>query len=578
MSLDPAASPWPGVIASVAVCLWIAVIGALLAFAVFRDRPRLVWPFYAPAVGIVVVLLVTNLSAYLIPGAPAAWFGLVVPSALGVVVVWRGGGLRRLPRSSKMTLLAMAATAVGVFALAYANWTHGFLWDGAWHYAVAQRLARGEFPPVTPFGVDAGIGYHYGGDLLAASLINVARAFPWTAIDALSSLLTVGLVLAVAGFAYDVGAPLPLALGIGAAVGLFDGGVFFGYRSGYLEGLAFLESPAAPPQTFVWTRWLQRPVSVGSVVLIAAALHAGAARPMAAMLAAAAGVLALGDTSVMIFASAALVLVGVARLFQLRGRDRLVFGGALLVSALLVALAGGPVSDAIFNRGGTAGMVRMAWQPHVDHFLPIQHAGSALVRVGIIPLIAIGALAAAWRRNWALAFLAAAGAFGLLEAQLLQSQIALHDRRIIWLAQAVAVIGALAGLAVLVGTLRGRGRRRLASAVVGLLILLPSGLPRAVSGTHLALKDLQVVEPAADDSGHHYRDRLAFGQQLEANWELYAWLQRFLPDDARLLAPKAHLSASVAGIASPISHREHQMFIGTHTTWVYEDALRFPAS
>ena len=69
MSLDPAASPWPGVIASVAVCLWIAAIGALLAYAVFRDRPRLVWPFYAPIVGVAVVLVVTNLSAYVMPGA-----------------------------------------------------------------------------------------------------------------------------------------------------------------------------------------------------------------------------------------------------------------------------------------------------------------------------------------------------------------------------------------------------------------------------------------------------------------------------------------------------------------------------
>jgi len=35
VSLDPAASHWPGVIASGAVCLWIAAIGALIAYAVF---------------------------------------------------------------------------------------------------------------------------------------------------------------------------------------------------------------------------------------------------------------------------------------------------------------------------------------------------------------------------------------------------------------------------------------------------------------------------------------------------------------------------------------------------------------
>ncbi len=107
MSLDPAASPWPGVIASVAVCLWIAAIGALLAYAVFRDRPRLVWPFYAPIVGVAVVLLVTNLAAYVAPGAPAAWLGLIVPSVLGVVVVRRGSAPGTRPRGSKIALLAV---------------------------------------------------------------------------------------------------------------------------------------------------------------------------------------------------------------------------------------------------------------------------------------------------------------------------------------------------------------------------------------------------------------------------------------------------------------------------------------
>ena len=145
MSLDPAASPWPGVVASVAVCLWIAAIGAPLAHAVFRHRPRLVWPYYAPIVGVAVVLLVTNLAAYVIPGAPAAWFGLLVPSALGAIVAWRGAALRPLPPRSRIALLVIALVAVGVFVLAYANRTHMFLWDDTWHFGLAQRLARGAF-------------------------------------------------------------------------------------------------------------------------------------------------------------------------------------------------------------------------------------------------------------------------------------------------------------------------------------------------------------------------------------------------------------------------------------------------
>ena len=575
MSLDPAASPWPGVVASVAVCLWIAAIGALLARAVFRDRPRLVWPFYAPIVGVAVVLLVTNLAAYVVPGAPAAWVGLISSSALAVVAARRRGALRPWPRGSRITLLAMALAAVGVFALAYANQTHRFLSDDNWHYALALRLARGEFPPVTPYGVDAGIGYHYGGDLLAASIVNVAGVLPWTAFDALGSFLIVGLVLAVAGFAYDVGAPLPLALGLGAVVGFVDGRVLFGYPAGFVEGLAVPEAPASTRRAFVWAGQLHRPLAVGFVVLVAAALQAGARRRQAALLAAGAGVFALGDASVTIFACAALALVGVIRFVHLRGRERFVLAVALVASALLVALAGGPVSDAVFGRGGTVGLVSVAWGSVPGELLTFQRAGQALVSIGMIPLIAIGAIASYRRRSWGLGFLAAAGAFGLLEAELLQSQFEWHDQRILWLAQAVAMIGALSGVGALVGALRGAGHRRLATLAVGLLVFLPTGLPRAVSGTHLALLEIEVADPLADDSGHHYRDRTTFGEYLEANWEFYAWLQRSLPTEARLLTPHPNVSASAAGIASPTSHRAYQMFIDNYNTWVYDDALRF---
>ena len=576
MSLDPAASPWPGVIASVAICLWIAVIGALLAYAVFRDRPRLVWPFYAPIVGVAVVLLVTNLSAYVIPGAPSAWFGLIAPSVLGIVAARRSGALRLLPPGSRTVLLVMGLLAAGVFALAYTNRLHVDTPDTSWHYALAHRLSRGEFPPVTPYGVDAGIGYHYGADLLAATIVSATGALPWSAFDALSSFLIVGLVLGVAGFAYDVGAPLALAVGFGAAAGLFDGGVLLGYRTGFFEGLALLDSPHSSESAFVWTALLQRPIAVGSVVLVAAALHAGVARRHVGVLVAAAGVLALGDASVMIFASAALALVGAARFFRLHGRERLLFAGALVTIGLLVALAGGPVSDAILNRGGTADTVRMAWEPNTDHFLPFQLAGPALVRVGVISLVAIGAIAAFRRQSWGLGFLAAAGAFGLLEAALLQSRFDWHDARIIWLAQAVAMIGALAGLGALIGTLRGKRRRLVAALTVGLLVVLPTALPHAVAGVHLALSDLKLADPAADDSGHHYRDRTALGRELGEGWKFYAWLSEALPTEARLLTPRPHTSAVAAGAATPISHRDHQMFIfGGYSTWVYEDALRF---
>ncbi len=319
MSLDPAASPWPGVVASVAVCLWIAVIGGPIAYAVFQHRPRLVWPYYAPIVGVVAVLLTTNLAAYVAPGAPVAWFGLVLPSILGGTIVWRAGALRQGSRRLAISVGTLFLVAIGVYVLVFATRMHGTGDAPGWHYALVSRLARGAFPPVTPYGVDAGVGYHYGPDMLAASIVSTTGALAWTALDALAALLVVALVFAAAGLAFDVGAPLPLALGVGATVGLFDGGGYLGYRTGYLEDLTFLNLSPRSQLPILWSGLLQRPLAIGCVVLVAATLHAGTSGRQALMLAAAAGVLALGDASVMIFASSALALVGVARLVRVRG-------------------------------------------------------------------------------------------------------------------------------------------------------------------------------------------------------------------------------------------------------------------
>ena len=249
----------------------------------------------------------------------------------------------------------------------------------------------------------------------------------------------------------------------------------------------------------------------------------------------------------------------------------------------------------------------------MHHFLPFQQAEPALVRVGVIPLVAIGAFAAFRRRSWGLGFLAAAGAFGLLESELLQSQFAWHDRRIYWLALAVATIGALVGVAWERSSARcgeqaaGAWQRRRLVCWSCCRPAYPGQGHLPVAGAHVALRDLEVVDPAADASGHRVPARGSsslwsrprsclrayFGELLEANWEFYAWLHaavsralgRSTTDRARLrAAPRAAaltsfehapVSASAAGVASPTSHRDYQMFLFGYTTWVYEDALRF---
>ena len=586
MNLDPAVSPWTGVVSSALVCLWMAAIGAPLAQAVFAHRPRPVWPYYAPVVGIVTVLLTTNLAAYLAPGAGSAWTGLLAPSMLSAAVAWRNGAIRGASRRTVLGLLVLVTASVGLFVFALANRTHVWFVDESWHFALAQRMAKGEFPPVTPYGVDAGIGYHYGADLLAASVLSLAGAPVWTVYYVLLSFLTVALILAAVGFARDIGAPLPLAVGTGATLGFFAGPFHIGLPpyvdapegatglAGFLSGLAPTES--AHPKARLAFDWVEQPqwsLAAAFAILVAAALQAGVGRRQAAALAAGAGVFALAEAAMLVFSGAALGVVGAVRLVRLRGRGRLALAVALAAAGLLIVLAGGPISDAVLGRGGTTGMVRLEFDPKAEDLAPFGLAGPALIQVGIIPLTAIGAFAAYRRRSWGLAYLTLAGVLGLAEAELLRSVRPANDQRILWLATAVAMFAALAGMSALAGGLTGR-RQGLAILTLGVFALLPTIVPRAISGTQLAFGGINVGYPAGTQPVDRFAVRTQFGPILEANWNVYEWLARSLPTEARVLSTQPAAIASLAGIASPTSGRQLQS-LAQYATPVYEDALRF---
>lgn len=561
----------------------MAAIGAPLAQAAFAHRPRSLWPCYAPILGVVAVLLATNLAAYVAPGAASAWIGLVAPSAISAAVAWRSGAIRRPSTRFALGLLVLAASSAGLFVFALANRTHVWFVDESWHFALAQRMARGEFPPVTPYGVDAGIGYHYGADLLAASVLSTTNAPVWTTYYVLLSFLTVALMLVAVGFARDIGAPLPLAVGTGAALGFFAGSFRVGLPpyvetpgggGGIWAGLAPAES--AHPATRLAFDWVEQPqwsLAIAVVILVAATLEAALARRQAAILAAAAGVSALAEAAVLVFSGAALGLVGVARFVRPPAYGRFWLAAALAVAALLIALAGGPISDAVLGRGGTTGMVRLEFDPQAEDLALLERAGPALIRVGIIPLAAIGGFAAIRRRSWGLAFLTLAGLFGLAEAEFLRSVRPANDQRILWLATAVAMFAALVGTGALISGLPGK-RRGLVVLAIGLFALLPTIVPRAISGAQVARGGLNVEHPAGAKSVDRFAVRTQFGSMLEANWDFYEWLSRSLPTEARLLTTQPAAVASLAGIASPTSGR-HLQSLAQYATPVYEDALRF---
>ena len=588
MNLDPTVSPWIGIFASTGVCLWMAVIGAPLSKAVFGDRPRLVWPFYAPALGIVVVLLTTNLSAYVIPGAPSAWFGLLAPSALAALVAWRTDQIRLPSRRTALASMVFLSVSTGAYLFALASRTQQYSGDAFFHYPLTLRLARGVFPPVTPYGPDAGIGYHYGPDLLAASVVNTAAVPAWTATVVLVSFLAIALALAGVGFTRDKCASLPLSIGVGAVLGLFP--FFWPLRvglppyvavTGQAEGVARFIEGLAPPDAILLFEWLQKPqytLALAIVILTAASLDGRVGSRVSAVLVVVAGVSALASASVMVFSGAALGVIGLVRLVWLRGRNQFTLAAALLAGGLLAALAGGPASDALFGRGGSASMVRVAFEPNWTRLTPFEVQGPALIGIGIVPLIAVGSIAAYRRRSWGLCYLTAAGFFGIVEYTFLQSPIPANEGRILPLATVVAAFAALLGVATLSQDLRGRWRIA-ATLVVMLLAVFPTVVPQATAVTRLASQGFNVGQPVTDGPGYPLVEQTTFRQEqfrkdLGENWDFYSWLSRSLTNDARLLTPHPASSAGVAGVATPISGVGIQV-LSPRVTPVYEDALRF---
>ena len=497
MNLDPTVSPWIGIFASTGVCLWMVAIGAPLARAVFGDRPRPVWPFLRPRPGHrrgvahdqPVGLRHTRRAPA--PGS-ASWPRQHSPR----FVAWRDRRIRLPSLRTALASLTLLLASIGTYVLAFSSRTQVRPGEESWHYALALRMARGDFPPVTPYGQDVGIGYHYGPDLLAASIVNTAGVPPWTAVAVLTALLVVALVLAAVGFAWDVGAPLPLAVGAGAVLGLIVQPVHVGLppyvaTSGDAGGLFGLVAGLAPDRGGVPFEWVHKPhwaLALCIVLLVAAALEAGTGRRQAVLIAAAAGVMALAAAAVLVFASIALGAVGVSRLFRLDGRQRLVLASALAIAALLAALGGGPVSDTLFQRGGTTGMVRIAFEPDWQRLAPFDLTGPALMRVGIVPLITVSAITAYSQRSWGLAYLTAASGFGLVASVFLQSALPFNDARILFLASATAAFAALAGTSSLDGQAARAGNETCDHRSV-LLGVLPTALPRATAGLRLAAEE-----------------------------------------------------------------------------------------
>jgi hypothetical protein len=182
------------------ILAWLALLlawwagGWLIASHAFQLAPR-ERPVVGFGIGLGLYLWLANVLAYLLP---AEWF-LTAPAGLVLVV----GVLlaRRSRQPFRETLgrldwhpLLLAAAGGWVFL----QISQGIgIFDEYIHLPLISTMAAGNVPPRHVMNAEAYFAYHYGFNLLGASLVRVGGLFPWSAFD-LSKALLFGAALAAA--------------------------------------------------------------------------------------------------------------------------------------------------------------------------------------------------------------------------------------------------------------------------------------------------------------------------------------------------------------------------------------------
>jgi hypothetical protein len=585
MSLDPADPVWPSLVKSHILLLWIAAAGMPIAHAAFATRPAGVWMLYGPSVGVITHLLVINLVSWILPGGSGMWAALAVTSGLSMSLIVRSRLLGAPRVSLGWSAVVVVLMSVGTFVFLLANRTQTLFVDERWRLPLASILAAGSFPPVAAFTPDTGIGYHYGADLLAASLMNVTGVPSWTAFAIISPFIVTVMAITVGALARDLGVSRYLAVGVAAFAVLADRLLVVGLPQTLstpgngVEGLlqSFSRAAEVHPTERVATTLLNGPqfaLAMVLAVVIAALLRCETSFIGYGLLAAATGLTPLAETSVFIAVWVALLVSVPVRLWQLNGPDRWKLFVALAVGGLLAAVAGGAVSDTLFDRGGSSGVVDIRFRAMLELYALVTPTGSFLSLTPGMPLVlVIGLVGALWVRSWTLVFLALTSvvSFGLY--QLITVGEAGSDARFLGTTKTLASTTAL----IAIGALATRAGRMWAHLIaVGLLgfVVAPSVMPRAVSALQFAAEGIDLGYPTVRDPIHRHLNATDIAGSLKNDWWVYQWIRDNLSRDARILSPNPPILVAATGRVSPTSTTDMAVFdnVLTHT---YIDALKY---
>ena len=589
MFLNPAEPVWPGLLKAALILALFVVSGAPLAWAVFGGRGTGVWVGYMPVMGIGLNLLAANLIAWVAPGPPGSWLAIAAAGLMASVMVtrtWRPRGLPDWPRATWAGLTVGTILSVGLLYVALANRTHVLFTDEEWHLPLAATMANGAFPPVSPFSPEFGAAYHYGADLLAASLMNLSGIAPWTAFFLLTAVLAVVFPLTAATAALDFGASRLAAFGAGVVAAFAEPNFAIGLPTvvGDLtaaNGLgSVLQQFGVPGDAALFQRMgptlLNYPhfaLGFALLVVMAAAIHAGRKRRHLATLAVALALLPLAETAAFIIGAAATALYFVVGSWSWAWRDRWAFLSAAGAGALLACLGGGALTDTLFrNPGGAGTQIGLYADPGILTLGAVAPASGLNLQISPLVLAAGLSGAAFIHRSRGLGFLAAAAVAGLAVRQVLSFEVTGVDTRLIGIPYVLATLGVLAWLGTLVCRFRPAVAGNVASVALVALVVLPTAAPRTVSGLAISSQGIQLGYPTVQDAHVRYANRTRFAASLRDEWQALDWMRRELPVDARILAANAPLVSLATGRVTPQSGSRLALF-NPILTPLYLDAL-----
>jgi hypothetical protein len=166
---------------------WLALTGLslmggwLLCVHVIRlrSRERLFTGFTC---GTLLLMLVSNLLAQVLPISLAFWISAILILGLGVVAAWRSSQWPRLPLAD-LRVWGQWLAFLGFFLFFLALNRGLALFDDFVNLPLVATLSIGDVPPHFYLNPEKMLDHHYGMHLLAAGMVNIGGFFPFCALD-----------------------------------------------------------------------------------------------------------------------------------------------------------------------------------------------------------------------------------------------------------------------------------------------------------------------------------------------------------------------------------------------------------